>query len=85
MIMVNRRDAPSKPPTLDPNGGQHRGRAAATACPPFILLSREDLFHWKIADNGTRLFIPGCVSKTTKDCKIELWWVLAATNVLSVI
>jgi hypothetical protein len=55
------------------------------ACRPFILLRREDLFHWKIADNGTRLFIPGCVSKTTKDCKIELWWVLAATNVLSVI
>ena len=50
------------------------------ACRPFVLLRHEDLFHWKIVENGTRLFHPEYVSKAAEDCRIELWMVLAAIN-----
>jgi hypothetical protein len=54
-------------------------------CRPFILLRHEDLFHWKIVENGTRLFLPGYVSGAANDCKVELWRVLDAVNRFAVI
>ena len=55
------------------------------ACRPYILLRHEDLFHWKIVDNGTRRFLPGYVSRAAKDCKVELWRVMDAINRFTVI
>jgi hypothetical protein len=65
--------------------GQLKANPWDDACRPFILLRHEDLFHWKIADNGTRVFIPEYVSEAAEDCRIELWMVLAAANCFAVI
>jgi hypothetical protein len=47
---------------------------------PFILIKARDIFHWKsIADQQT-LLMPQLLADATKDCKLELWRLMAVLN-----
>ena len=47
---------------------------------PFILIKAQDIFHWKFVANQQTLVLPQHVADAAKDCKLELWRLMAVLN-----
>ncbi len=47
---------------------------------PYVSINAQDLLHWKIGENGASLLLPGLEASSIRDCRVELWNVLAQLN-----